>query len=38
MFVARTIHLQSSTAFFCVGIELHDADIVIDLTGLGGGR
>jgi hypothetical protein len=35
---ARTCHLPNSTALFCIGIDRHSADIVVDMTKLGGGR
>ena len=36
---ARICHLPDSTAFFCIGIDRHSAEIVVtDLTELGGGR
>ena len=35
---ARTCHLPNSTALFCIGIGRHSADIVVDMTKLGGGR
>ncbi len=34
----RTCHLPNSMAFFCIGIDRHSADIVADMTKLGGGR
>ena len=33
---ARTCHLPNSMAFFCIGIDRHSADIVTDMTKLGG--
>jgi hypothetical protein len=39
MFVARTCHLQNSTALFCIGIDRHSPEIVVtDLSEPGGGR
>jgi len=36
---ARTCHLPNSTAFFCIGIDRHSAEIfVADMTKLGGGH
>jgi hypothetical protein len=36
---ARTCHLPTSTAHFCISIDHHSAKIIVaDMTKLGGGR